>query len=67
MNQWTKGMKFDIEFTFNRLPIKLQHRAVQAAKDNGMEKMLFPKTEAIGRLDLLCTLPADTRYGAMKH
>lgn len=65
MAKWTKGMKFDIDFTFNRLPIKLQHRAVkEAVKEaviNKMEPVLFPKKEKVGSRGLLCKLSADTR------
>ncbi|XP_072026794.1 putative helicase MOV-10 [Amphiura filiformis] len=59
MARWTKGMRFDIEFTFNRVPIKLQHRAVRECSVNKMEMVLFPKKEKVGSLGLLCTLPAD--------
>jgi len=39
-------MKFNVTFTFNRLPLKLQHRAVLNIKDETKgryEKCLFPE------------------------
>lgn len=35
-------MKFDVEFTFNRLPLRLQHRAVTLAQKMQLSHMLFP-------------------------
>ncbi|KAK3566500.1 hypothetical protein QTP86_034004 [Hemibagrus guttatus] len=36
-------MKFTVEFTINRLPMRLQHRAVQLAVKNHLQDVLFPK------------------------
>ncbi|XP_051913995.1 putative helicase mov-10-B.1 [Hippocampus zosterae] len=36
------GMKFNVEFTFNRLILRLQHRAVDFATKFQLEKLLFP-------------------------
>ncbi|XP_078098141.1 putative helicase MOV-10 isoform X2 [Mustelus asterias] len=36
------NMRFNISFTFNRLPLQLQHRAAQLAKDTNLKDMLFP-------------------------
>ncbi|XP_030640613.1 putative helicase mov-10-B.2 [Chanos chanos] len=34
--------KFEVEFTVNRLPMRLQHRAVQLAAQHGLGDVLFP-------------------------
>ncbi len=36
------NMKFRVEFTVNRLPLKLQHRAVHMAVQNELRDVLFP-------------------------
>ncbi|TRY87279.1 hypothetical protein DNTS_028207 [Danionella cerebrum] len=36
------GMKFHVEFTVNRLPLRLQHRAVHMAVQHNLEDVLFP-------------------------
>ncbi|KAM4047751.1 helicase MOV-10 isoform 2-T2 [Anomaloglossus baeobatrachus] len=36
------GMKFDVTFTFNRMPLKVQHRAVDLAKKKNLNECLFP-------------------------
>uniref|UniRef100_A0AAY4B686 RNA helicase n=1 Tax=Denticeps clupeoides TaxID=299321 RepID=A0AAY4B686_9TELE len=35
-------MKFNVEFTVNRLPMRLQHRAVQLAVRHNLQEVLFP-------------------------
>ncbi|XP_076845743.1 putative helicase mov-10-B.2 [Brachyhypopomus gauderio] len=35
-------MKFNVEFTVNRVPMRLQHRAVQLAVQHQLEEVLFP-------------------------
>ncbi|CAN0181281.1 unnamed protein product [Lampetra planeri] len=43
LNLFLKNMKFDVMFTFNRTPLKLQHRAVdQAVANPAFEHVLFP-------------------------
>uniref|UniRef100_A0AAQ5Y449 RNA helicase n=1 Tax=Amphiprion ocellaris TaxID=80972 RepID=A0AAQ5Y449_AMPOC len=36
------NMKFDVEFTINRFPLKLQHRAVDLAAQHQLGEVLFP-------------------------
>ncbi|XP_072537725.1 putative helicase mov-10-B.2 [Salminus brasiliensis] len=36
------NMKFRVEFTFNRLLMRLQHRAVQLAIEHNLKEVLFP-------------------------
>ncbi|RVE72922.1 hypothetical protein OJAV_G00045260 [Oryzias javanicus] len=44
---FTSTMKFDVEFTLNRLTLKLQHRAVDlATKSNQLLDVLFPSAAA---------------------
>ncbi|XP_078402574.1 putative helicase MOV-10 isoform X2 [Cetorhinus maximus] len=40
------NMKFNVSFTFNRIPLRLQHRAAQLAKDTNLKDMLFPVSSA---------------------
>lgn len=35
-------MKFQVEFTINRLPLRLQHRAVELAVQHKLKEVLFP-------------------------
>ncbi|XP_041438008.1 putative helicase MOV-10 isoform X1 [Xenopus laevis] len=43
LNRFINGLCFDVSFTFNRLPLKIQHRAVDLAKDRNLSKILFPE------------------------
>uniref|UniRef100_A0A3Q1G8A4 RNA helicase n=1 Tax=Acanthochromis polyacanthus TaxID=80966 RepID=A0A3Q1G8A4_9TELE len=40
------NMKFDVEFTINRFPLKLQHRAVDLAAKHQLGEVLFPSGAA---------------------
>ncbi|XP_023143843.1 putative helicase mov-10-B.2 [Amphiprion ocellaris] len=40
------NMKFDVEFTINRFPLKLQHRAVDLAAQHQLGEVLFPSGAA---------------------
>ncbi|XP_048408824.1 putative helicase MOV-10 isoform X2 [Stegostoma tigrinum] len=42
LNDFINNMKFNIFFTFNRLPLRLQHRAAQLAKYTNLKDVLFP-------------------------
>ncbi|XP_053313560.1 helicase MOV-10 [Spea bombifrons] len=42
LKRFVTGLKFDVMFTFNRLPLKVQHRAVSLAKSSNIEQFLFP-------------------------
>lgn len=46
------NMKFDVEFTINRFPLKLQHRAVDLAAQHGLEKVLFPSGSRTANIPL---------------
>ncbi|XP_012712087.2 putative helicase mov-10-B.1 [Fundulus heteroclitus] len=37
-----QGIKFNVEFTINRLVVRLQHRAAELAKSNELSSVLFP-------------------------
>uniref|UniRef100_A0A669B551 RNA helicase n=1 Tax=Oreochromis niloticus TaxID=8128 RepID=A0A669B551_ORENI len=41
------NMKFNVEFTLNRYPLKLQHRAVDLAVKHQLEEVLFPSGAAV--------------------
>ncbi|XP_068125834.1 helicase MOV-10 isoform X2 [Hyperolius riggenbachi] len=40
--RFLNGLGFDVTFTFNRLPLRIQHRAVDLAKQNNLKDVLFP-------------------------
>ncbi|XP_063811452.1 helicase MOV-10 isoform X2 [Pseudophryne corroboree] len=42
LHNFINGMFFDVTFTFNRLPLKVQHRAVNLAKEKNLKHFLFP-------------------------
>lgn len=42
LNIFIKGMKFNIEFTINRLTLRIQHRAAEFAVKNKLGPVLFP-------------------------
>ncbi|XP_059806288.1 putative helicase MOV-10 [Hypanus sabinus] len=42
LNDFIDNMRFDVMFTFNRFPIRMQHRAVYLAKSNDLRNVLFP-------------------------
>ncbi|KAK2861814.1 hypothetical protein Q5P01_001347 [Channa striata] len=46
------NMKFDVEFTINRFPLKLQHRAVELAAKHQLGDVLFPSGAAVDNLSM---------------
>uniref|UniRef100_A0ACB8F5S3 Uncharacterized protein n=1 Tax=Sphaerodactylus townsendi TaxID=933632 RepID=A0ACB8F5S3_9SAUR len=42
MSLFINNMKFDVTFTFNRLPLRIQHRAVVLAQERQLQHLLFP-------------------------
>ncbi|KAG1973810.1 helicase MOV-10 [Pimephales promelas] len=42
LDNFIDNMKFRVEFTVNRLPLKLQHRAVHMAVQHNLRDVLFP-------------------------
>ncbi|XP_021395152.2 helicase MOV-10 [Lonchura striata] len=42
--KFVKNLKFDVTFTFNRLPLQVQHRAAVLAVRRGLFSLLFPST-----------------------
>ena len=49
MSKWIANMKFDCRFVFSRLPLRLQHRAVELAYENSLEHFLFPTSATVCR------------------
>lgn len=45
-------MKFDVEFTINRYPLRLQHRAVAFAEKLQLEEILFPSGAAVANISI---------------
>lgn len=50
LEKFLSNMKFDVEFTINRFPLKLQHRAVELAPKHQLEEVLFPSAAAVDNL-----------------
>ncbi|XP_041860415.1 putative helicase mov-10-B.2 [Melanotaenia boesemani] len=42
LDRFIDGMKFNVEFTINRLTVQLQHRAAELAATYGLRSVLFP-------------------------
>ncbi|XP_053562625.1 helicase MOV-10 [Bombina bombina] len=42
LKKFVSGLLFDVNFTFNRMPLKVQHRAVHLAKEKNLKEFLFP-------------------------
>ncbi|NXY76275.1 SDE3 helicase, partial [Glareola pratincola] len=40
--KFVNNLKFDVTFTFNRLPLRVQHRAAALAMQRGLSSLLFP-------------------------
>ncbi|XP_078678948.1 putative helicase MOV-10 [Branchiostoma floridae x Branchiostoma belcheri] len=53
LDKFIDGMKFDVRFTFNRLPQRLQHRAVQLAEEHSLGDVLFPSLQTAGSKGIL--------------
>jgi len=47
MDMWIAKMKFDCRFVFSRLPLRLQHRAVELANEHSLGDFLFPKPATV--------------------
>jgi len=47
MDMWVPNMKFDCRFVFCRLPLRLQHRAVELAFENSLGDFLFPTAATV--------------------
>lgn len=48
LQTFINNMKFNVEFTINRFPLKMQHRAVELAVKNRLGDVLFPTKAANG-------------------
>ncbi|NXL99132.1 SDE3 helicase, partial [Tyrannus savana] len=42
LSKFVNNLKFDVTFTFSRLPLRVQHRAVDLAMSRGLSSLLFP-------------------------
>ncbi|KAM9409052.1 putative helicase mov-10-B.1 [Pholidichthys leucotaenia] len=52
LGMFISNMKFDVEFTINRYPLKLQHRAVNLAAKHKLGPVLFPTGAAVATLPM---------------
>lgn len=42
LKRFVNNLRFDVTFTFNRLPLRVQHRAAALAMQRGLSSLLFP-------------------------
>ncbi|XP_027022292.2 putative helicase mov-10-B.1 [Tachysurus fulvidraco] len=69
------NMKFHVEFTVNRLPMRLQHRAVHLAVQHRLQDVLFPKESNVASETTLPSLSLfdrklqenDEQYNAVRN
>lgn len=47
-----EGIKFNVEFTINRLTVRLQHRAAERAAPSNLRSVLFPDVNPSSRQKL---------------
>lgn len=52
LQTFISNMKFDVEFTINRYPLRLQHRAVDLVAKHQLEEVLFPSGAAAANLSM---------------
>ncbi|TVK90475.1 putative RNA helicase SDE3 [Bagarius yarrelli] len=52
VQKFIANMKFNVEFSFNRFPHKLQHRAVQLAAKHKLGNVLFPTPNTVIQAEL---------------
>lgn len=50
LSRFVDGMKFHIEFTVNRLTMRVQHRAAELAASHGLREVLFPSAGNLSSL-----------------
>uniref|UniRef100_A0A671YUB4 RNA helicase n=1 Tax=Sparus aurata TaxID=8175 RepID=A0A671YUB4_SPAAU len=58
------NMKFDVEFTLNRYPLRLQHRALDLAAKHELEEVLFP---SVCELNDECVFPSSLRLRSLEN
>ncbi|OCT91583.1 hypothetical protein XELAEV_18014642mg [Xenopus laevis] len=68
------GMLYDVTFTFNRLLLRIQHRAVDLVKENSLKEIIFPTGSHERMIDVgkLCLYDRslesnNEQYNAVKH
>jgi helicase MOV-10 len=47
VSSFVNNSKFNVRFSFNRLPLKLQYRACVLAMEEGLDCLLFPSPDNI--------------------
>ncbi|NWY72159.1 SDE3 helicase, partial [Erithacus rubecula] len=57
--KFVKNLKFDVTFTFSRLPLQVQHRAAFLALRHGLASLLFPSASC---QQSLCPGPFQPRW-----
>ncbi|KAG8450910.1 hypothetical protein GDO86_003254 [Hymenochirus boettgeri] len=75
MDKFLPGMRFDVTFTFSRLPLRVQHRAVDLVKENSLREIIFPTFsygEKMVDVDKLCLYDQSLegnkeQYNAVKY
>ena len=67
MDKFINGMKFNVRFTFNRLPLKLMHRAVVLAEEHSLNDLLFPSPAVLGTRGTIQPVGTKLRYVVLSY
>nr|CAD7451276.1 unnamed protein product [Timema bartmani] len=59
ITKYVKGMQLRVQFTFNRLPLRVQHRALSLLRRCEVQKLMFPSIcrglFGVSPITLVCT------------
>lgn len=58
MGEFAEHMKFEVHFTVNRFPLRMQHRAVQLACEHSLDTVLFPTASTVATRGIIQPLDA---------
>uniref|UniRef100_A0AAQ6AGS1 RNA helicase n=1 Tax=Amphiprion ocellaris TaxID=80972 RepID=A0AAQ6AGS1_AMPOC len=68
LDRFIEGMQFSVEFTVNRLTVRLQHRAAELATTHRLGKVLFPAAPPFACQLFDCKLERNPeQYRAVQH
>ncbi|XP_013408833.1 putative helicase MOV-10 [Lingula anatina] len=62
LENFIPGKKFSVRFTFGRLPLRVQHRAVALADEHSLEDLLFPVAERACKWGTIIPVDSDLRF-----
>ncbi|XP_041349506.1 putative helicase MOV-10 [Gigantopelta aegis] len=62
MKEHVHNTRFNVRFIFNRLPIRLMHRACELADELSLEKLIFPTVKSIGSFGQIRPVHESLKY-----